>query len=177
MISEMTTRPTNLAELRKKWLDEQTDGHKDGDINPWATIKQRANSLSESIRCECFNCVGADHDQNPVGRIKLCGISTCTLWLLRPYRSGSIKADIQEACAAVEPVAKRVVLDPATRARLNPQSRALAIRAYCWQCQGAGSNRNTGHLISACENYKCGVWDTRPYQQKTATTDTSGETE
>lgn len=158
---------SDLIKQRKDWLDKQTEGHKEGEINPWATIKQQPESLSEAIKCECYCCVGEDHDQNPTGRIRNCAISSCPLWLLRPYRSGSIRAAIQAACATAPQAVKKAVLDPITRARTKPQSRTLAIRAYCWQCQGGGGNTNTAQLVATCENYKCGLWNIRPYQKKT----------
>lgn len=157
----------NLKNLRKAFLEEQTDGYQNGEINPWVGARRRPESLSEAIKAECYNCVGGSHDAGGTDRIKHCPITRCEIWLLRPYQPSGKQLAIGAAKASAAQPAAHAVLDPVSRSQANPQSRRLAIRAYCWVCYGAGHNANTGRLIGRCENYKCGLWDVRPYQGKT----------
>lgn len=169
----------NREQLRQQFLNEQTVDHKEGDINPWASIKRQRHSLADAIRGECFNCVGGNHDAGATDRIKGCALNACPLWLLRPYQAGSKKLAIADAAKAIEAPPTGAVLDPVARAKTKPQSRTYAIRAYCWVCQGGGGNVNTGRQIGDCENVKCGLWDVRPYQQgkETPNPDQAAETE
>ena len=56
------------------------------------------------------------------------------------------------------------VLDPVERSKRNPKSKALAIKAMCWQCQGGGGNPSTNWLIGNCEVTGCALWPHRPWQ-------------
>lgn len=155
----------DMTKQRLEWLDEQTKDHEKGEINPWVAVKAAPLSRPKAIRCACYNCVGGDADPNPTGRIKTCAIVECPLYLLRPYRIGTVKAGIKASALVAEKLPAKERVDPVTRARGNPQSHRLAVRAYCWQCMGNGGNANTPRLIATCETYKCGLWDIRPYQE------------
>lgn len=50
-------------------------------------------------------------------------------------------------------------LDPLERARRNPQSKVLAIKAMCWECSGAQRDE-----IKNCQVKKCPLWVHRPFQ-------------
>lgn len=55
---------------------------------------------------------------------------------------------------------KTVQLDPMEKAKLNPKSKVLAIRAYCWDC--AGGNRTE---VTLCPSTNCPLWLHRPWQK------------
>jgi hypothetical protein len=57
-----------------------------------------------------------------------------------------------------------VVLNPIERARTKPRSRALAIRAKCWDCCGGGQDPGTRRTIAECTVYHCPLHALRPYQ-------------
>jgi hypothetical protein len=61
-------------------------------------------------------------------------------------------------------------LDPIERARRNPQSRALAIAAKCWDCQGAGADPGTRQRIGECSITRCPLHSVRPHQSSTEET-------
>ena len=54
--------------------------------------------------------------------------------------------------------------DPMERARRNPQSRALAIAAKCWDCQGGDADPGIRSRIRACPITRCALRPFRPYQ-------------
>lgn len=56
-------------------------------------------------------------------------------------------------------------MSPADRARGNPQSRALAIRAKCWDCQGGDADPSTQWRIGNCTADQCPLWPVRPWQR------------
>lgn len=47
-------------------------------------------------------------------------------------------------------------LDPLERAKANPQSRALAVKAYCYDCCGGSSNE-----VKLCPSTNCPLWNFR----------------
>ena len=55
-------------------------------------------------------------------------------------------------------------LDPLQRARQNPTSKTLAIRAHCWQCVGADGTPNWTDEVRQCPVLKCALHHVRPYQ-------------
>ena len=55
-------------------------------------------------------------------------------------------------------------LNPAERAKANPRSRSLAIRAYCWQCSGEDADPNVRWRVGNCEIPDCALWPHRPWQ-------------
>lgn len=56
-------------------------------------------------------------------------------------------------------------LDPLARARANPTSKTLAIRAKCWECVGGNSNPNWQKRVGECTIARCGIHPFRPYQR------------
>lgn len=154
-----------VREDRAAWLNEATAGHRAGEINPLVAVRRQPDSRPAAIRAECWLCVGGDHDGNATGKIKVCTLSTCALWLLRPYQDAAgRKADRAAAKAGAACPEAGKVLDPVDRLKTKPWSNALAVRAYCWQCQGEGKNQNTRRDVAECSAAKCGLWDVRPWQ-------------
>lgn len=150
---------------RAAWLKEATADHRAGEINPLVAVQRQPNSRPAAIRAECWLCAGGDHDGNATGKIKVCAITTCALWLLRPYQdTAERKAERATAKAGAACPEAGKVLDPVARLKTRPLSNALAVRAYCWQCQGEGKNQNTRRDVAECPVAKCGLWDVRPWQ-------------
>lgn len=56
---------------------------------------------------------------------------------------------------------KALVLDPMEKARQNPKSKVLAIRAYCWDCVGGSRTE-----VTLCPSTNCPLWLHRPWQKK-----------
>jgi len=73
----------------------------------------------------------------------------------------------REASAAMRAAGiKPQKFDPIEAAKRNPKSRSLAIRAKCWDCQGAGADPGTRAGIAECPSTTCPLWSVRPYQAK-----------
>lgn len=51
------------------------------------------------------------------------------------------------------------VLDPLAKSKANPKSRALAIRAKCWQCSNFQRKE-----VTLCPVTDCALWPFRPWQ-------------
>jgi len=62
-------------------------------------------------------------------------------------------------------------LDPIERARRNPTSRALAIRAYCYTCNGENADPHWRWRIGNCEIPDCPLYRFRPYRRLFGTKD------
>lgn len=58
------------------------------------------------------------------------------------------------------------VLDPLEKARANPRSLKLAIRAMCWQCEGGFADPGVRQRVGLCPNAQCPLWNHRPWQKK-----------
>ena len=80
--------------------------------------------------------------------------------------SEALKAARQKAEAMREAGIQIQRLDPIERARLNPQSKALAIKAKCWDCVGAGADANPRQAIRECVVQSCPLHPVRPWQNK-----------
>ena len=76
---------------------------------------------------------------------------------------GEISAERQAKMQAARAEAER--LDPVERSRRNPKSKAMAIKAMCWQCMGGGGNPATPWLIGNCEVTGCALYPHRPWQR------------
>ncbi len=59
-----------------------------------------------------------------------------------------------------------VRLDPIEKARANPRSKALAIKAMCWDCVGAGADPNPRGQVRTCQIIRCPLHPVRPWQGK-----------
>lgn len=57
-------------------------------------------------------------------------------------------------------------LDPIERARRNPTSKALAIKAKCFECVGAGSDANPRSAVRECPVTMCPLHSVRPWQER-----------
>lgn len=55
---------------------------------------------------------------------------------------------------------------PAEVARENPKSKALAIWAKCWDCEGAGADPGWQRRVHSCVVTACPLWPVRPYQRE-----------
>lgn len=73
-------------------------------------------------------------------------------------------ASNMDALEAARLAPKGERLDPIEKARANPRSRSLAIRAKCWDCQGAGQDPGTLVRVRECPITACPLWNVRPYQ-------------
>lgn len=80
--------------------------------------------------------------------------------------SEALKAARQKTEAMREAGIQIQRLDPIERARLNPQSKALAIKAKCWDCVGAGVDANPRQAIRECVVQSCPLHSVRPWQSK-----------
>lgn len=61
---------------------------------------------------------------------------------------------------------KAKVLDPIEKAKQNPKSKVLAIRAYCWDCCGGVKAE-----VTLCPSNTCPLWLHRPWQSKSEDTE------
>lgn len=51
-------------------------------------------------------------------------------------------------------------LTPVERSKRNPSSKALAIKAYCWDCSGGSAQE-----AKLCEIKKCSLYAVNPYKK------------
>lgn len=59
-------------------------------------------------------------------------------------------------------------LDPLEKARRNPASKALALRAKCFDCMGGDSEPGVRKKVRECSVTRCPLHPHRPWQTKTA---------
>ena len=59
---------------------------------------------------------------------------------------------------------KPMQLNPVEKAKANPGSLKLAIRAHCWTCCGAGADPGTKFHVRDCRSFSCALWPHRPWQ-------------
>lgn len=55
-------------------------------MDPIERAAANPGSLRAAVNGKCFDCVGADADPNPRGRIRACPSSRCPLHPVRPYQ-------------------------------------------------------------------------------------------
>lgn len=55
-------------------------------------------------------------------------------------------------------------LNPVEKAKANPRSRQMAIRAYCWTCEGGDADPAVRWRVGNCEITACPLWPHRPWQ-------------
>lgn len=65
---------------------------------------------------------------------------------------------------AKEEGVKLIPMSPTEKARANPQSKALAIKAKCCECMGGPEERNWKAAIRDCSSMSCPLLPHRPYQ-------------
>lgn len=115
----------------------------------------RRSSLKDAVRARCWQCVGGDEDEGGSVRIRECASSDCSLWSVRPYKMkdeplpAPREGEISEG-------------DHYGRAMASPGVRAIAIRAYCYQCQGGQRETNTMRMVTDCPAVTCATWFVRP---------------
>lgn len=54
---------------------------------PIEKAQENPKSLRLAINAKCFDCMGCGFDGHPANEIRLCEISDCPLWPVRPYQS------------------------------------------------------------------------------------------
>lgn len=54
---------------------------------------------------------------------------------------------------------------PYEEALAKPKSRALAIRAKCWDCEGGDGDPGWQKRVRTCVVEKCPLWHVRPYRR------------
>lgn len=61
---------------------------------------------------------------------------------------------------------KPEILDPVEKAKRNPGSLKLAIRAHCYLCEGGDSDPGVRYRVGTCAlEDKCPLWRHRPWQR------------
>lgn len=59
---------------------------------------------------------------------------------------------------------KPVILNPVEKAKENPGSLKLAVKAHCWTCCGAGADAGVKFHVRDCAVKSCSLWPHRPWQ-------------
>ncbi len=78
---------TPLEKAHEKMKQMRADGWRPIQLNPIDKAKKNPNSLKLAIRAMCWTCEGKDNDPGVKQRVSLCSISSCPLWLHRPWQS------------------------------------------------------------------------------------------
>lgn len=90
------------------------------------------------VRARCWQCVAGNDDDGARERIEQCGVTTCSLHPVRPYR----------------PEAEM------TGARLSRRPRCVQ---HCRDCQGGSKGGPVvARAITACSVVSCAIWPVRP---------------
>lgn len=59
---------------------------------PIEKAQENPKSLRLAINAKCYDCMGCGFDGHPANEIRLCEISDCPLWLVRPYQNKKAKS-------------------------------------------------------------------------------------
>ncbi len=59
---------------------------------------------------------------------------------------------------------KPIILNPVEKARANPGSVKMAVKAHCWTCCGAGADPGVKLHVRDCGVKSCNLWPHRPWQ-------------
>lgn len=160
-----------LKAQRLAWLQEKAGGYTGDGFNPEGRMAaQGSHRRSLATAARCGQCIG-DADPNAGRRIADCAIVACALYPHRSHQDGGYRANLAALKATLPSVPRATVLSPMERARLNPESRALAVRAYCYDCMGgqpighANTNGDVRKMVRNCSAIKCALWDVRPWQK------------
>lgn len=130
-----------------------------------AKARQNPTSKRLAINARCAQCECGEADAGWRSRIKQCATNNCALRLFRPYQDKDrSKADMQEAITQAANAPAADGFDPVRKAQEKPDSRSLAIRAYCWTCMGGGKMPNVQRAIGTCNVSSCALHHARPYQ-------------
>lgn len=100
-----------------------------------------SHSLERIVRARCWQCVAGNDDDGARERIEQCGVSTCSLHPIRPYRTATEEA-------AAEAGAK--------------MHRRKRVHAHCRDCQGGDRTPHVTRAATACTVVSCALWPARP---------------
>jgi hypothetical protein len=164
------TMDEQLKTQRISWLTQKADAYTGSGFDPEGRMAALgSNRRPLAISARCGQCIGSA-DPHAGKRIAECAMTTCSLYPHRSHQTGGYRANL-DALKATAPAAPRgIVMSPIDRARANPASRHLAIRAYCYDCMGGqpighpNKNGNVRRLIGECTATRCALWDVRPWQ-------------
>ena len=155
---------------RIEWLKEKAAGYNGSGQNPEGKLASKGGaSRPLAIAARCWQCQG-DDDAGTASRIKHCASEACALHPHRPYQEGSYRDNLAARKAQAPAAPQGVTLSPTERARFDPISRPLAVKAYCYDCMGgqpAGQrnpNGNVRRMVAECPAISCALWDVRPWQ-------------
>jgi hypothetical protein len=59
-----------------------------------------------------------------------------------------------------------VKLNPIEKAKKNPKSLTMAVRAKCFECCGSGQDSNVRQTVADCTVHLCPLHPHRPWQNK-----------
>lgn len=173
---------TPLKTQRIEWLAKTAAGYTGAGFNPEAKMAARGpHRRPLAMAARCYQCAGSA-DPNVTRRIAECPIVVCSLHPHRSPQDGGYRENLAALKARLPPAPPGAVLSPMERARLNPESRALAVRAYCYDCMGGqpvgdvNTNGNLRKMVGDCSVTSCALWDVRPWQ-KTADEQDNEESE
>jgi len=158
-----------VAARRVIYLKEFADKHVPGTGDPVGRLSLHPASRPLAITARCWQCEG-DDDPGTASRIDACKISRCALHPHRPFQRGGYKANLAQRIAAVPAAPAGAVLSPPERAALEPTSRTLAVKAYCYDCMGGkpagvkNPNGNIRKLVAECPVHRCALWDVRGWK-------------
>lgn len=62
-------------------------------LSPAEKAARRPTSLRLAINAKCYDCVGADADPGPRGRVRDCAVKTCSLHQVRPWQRSDEDAE------------------------------------------------------------------------------------
>lgn len=127
-----------------------------------------------AIHARCAQCESGDEDPGWRDRVRGCSVKACSLNTVRPYQPDESAEDETTKEDAQEPEGGKS-FDPVAKARANPKSRAMAVRAYCWTCMGGGRQPNVQSAISACSVTSCALHHVRPYRPKQSDIEINGQ--
>ena len=78
---------TAIIAAQKKLAEMREQGFKPVILNPRDKAKANPTSLKYAIRAHCWECVGADGNENAKLLVKQCGLEDkCSLWPHRPWQ-------------------------------------------------------------------------------------------
>lgn len=164
--------PLTIPQRRALWLAEQAARYTGTSvIDPEAKLAAKGSgSRPLAIAARCRQCDGAE-DPGTSQRIAHCAIQTCPLHPHRPYQPGGYRENLARLAfeAPAAPPAG-TVLSPIERARFDPCSRPLAVKAYCYGCMGGqptgqrSPNGAVRRMVGQCAVVSCAIWDVRPWQ-------------
>lgn len=80
-----------LEMARARAAEMRAAGEKIVRLDPIEKARANPKSMRAAITAKCWDCVGADSDPNPRGRIADCVSRTCPLVPLRPYQKRGAK--------------------------------------------------------------------------------------